>query len=96
MNLTHTAMNGATHEDLSNGHIPKPPAEHDDRATPPTEAEVQTIIQSIRDASSASTASGPRTPARTDAPPQEADPFDEGAYWDLSSMAPLNAVSAVS
>lgn len=96
-NRTLPTMTGATHEDLSNGHMPRPPAELDDSAAPPTEAEVQTIIQTIRDASSAPTDAGPTSPPRrTDSPLQEADPFDEGAYWDLSSMAPLNAVSAVS
>lgn len=90
-------MNGAMQEDLSNGHTPNPPAEQDDDGlAPPTEAEVQTIIESIREASS-----GLTSPPRVDSPPPPPqdvvdDEFDEGAYWDLPSMAPLNTVSAVS
>lgn len=80
-------MTGATEHVLSNGHALEPPAEQDSSATPLSEAEVQTIIESIREASS-----GPTSPSPTTEPVE----FDEGAYWDLSSMAPLNAVSAVS
>lgn len=88
-------MNGAAQEDLSSGRVSGPRAEKDDdSATPPTEAEVQTIIQTIRDVSS-----GPTSPLRTDdksSPLGQPDDLDDGAYWDLSSMAPLNAASAVS
>lgn len=80
-------------EQLSNGHHPPEPLGQGDSA-PPTEAEVQEIIQSIRDASApsaTSTHTSPPTPALT----LESD-LDEGAYWDLSSMAPLNTRSRVS
>lgn len=80
-------MSGATEEVLSNGHEIEAPPEKDNIATPLSEAEVQTIIESITEASS-----GPTSPFPTSEPAE----FDEGAYWDLSSMAPLNAVSAVS
>ncbi|KUI60010.1 Peroxisomal coenzyme A diphosphatase 1, peroxisomal [Cytospora mali] len=83
-------MNGTT-EQLSNGHAPKP--EHGDPTAtsyPPTEAEVQEIIQSIRDASAAPTS--PPATAASPIHPDESE-FDEGAYWDLSSMAPLNESS---
>lgn len=59
-----------------------------DSFTPPTEVEVQTIIASIKEASSE------HPPPTT--PSSDYHEFDEGVYWDLSSMAPLNAVSAVS
>lgn len=86
---SHT-MNGITQDESStNGHGPIP--EQND--APPTEAEVQSIIQSIKDASTPQPHTSPATP-EFDPPIQ--DEFDEGAYWDLSSMAPLNAVSAVS
>ncbi|KAK7744948.1 8-oxo-dGTP diphosphatase [Cytospora paraplurivora] len=79
-------MNGIA-EQLSNGHHPPEPSEHGDSA-PPTEVEVQEIVQSIRDASapSAATSTSPPTPALE-------SNLDEGAYWDLSSMAPLNTRS---
>lgn len=80
-------MSGATEQNLSNGHGLESPAEKDNSATTLSEVEVQTIIESIREASS-----GPTSPS----PITEPAEFDEGAYWDLSSMAPLNAVSAVS
>lgn len=73
---------------MPNGHIPQPSTEPDEIAIPPTEAEVQTIINSIKEASSGAT-----SPPPAFAP---VDEFDEGAYWDLSSMAPLNAASTVS
>lgn len=77
-------MNGAVDEDeLSNGHTHEAPSE----------AQVQTIIQSIQDASSL-----PLRPdtITTDTTTDHLDQFDEGEYWDYSSMAPLNAASAVS
>lgn len=83
-------MSGATEQVLSNGHSLESPAEDENSATPPTEAEVQTIIESIREASSRPTSPPPTTE------PTTTTEFDEGAYWDLPSMAPLNAVSAVS
>lgn len=85
-------MNGAVDE-VSNGHTREAPSE----------AEVQTIIQSIKEASSL--ASGPTSPplptttttTNTNTLLQnDLDQFDEGEYWDYSSMAPLNAASAVS
>lgn len=85
-------MSGATEQVLSNGHGLESPAEDGNSATPPTEAEVQTIIESIREASSRPTSPSPTTAELT----TTTDEFDEGAYWDLPSMAPLNAVSAVS
>ncbi|ROW01727.1 hypothetical protein VSDG_01969 [Cytospora chrysosperma] len=83
-------MNGTSEQHLSNGHVPEPDNGDTVTATataafPPTEAQVQEIVQSIRDASSAATS----LPATTTSPAE----FDEGAYWDLSSMAPLNAGS---
>ncbi|ROW18087.1 hypothetical protein VPNG_00051 [Cytospora leucostoma] len=80
-------MNGIT-EQLSNGHHAPEPLEHGDPA-PPTEAEVQEIIRSIRDASATSATSTPTSPPT----PALESGLDEGAYWDLSSMAPLNARS---
>lgn len=91
-------MNGTT-EQFTNGHAPEP--EHGDItaaaapvASPPTEAEVHEIIQSIRHASA------PTSPPTAASPTSRGQPdeleFDEGAYWDLSSMAPLNASSKVS
>lgn len=79
-------MSSAIEQVLSNGHGLETPAEHQDSATPPTEAEIQTITESIREASARPTSPSPTTTTE----------FDEGAYWDLPSMAPLNAVSAVS
>lgn len=79
---------------MNGTHAPRPRAEQNDTAAPPTEAEVHTIIQTIRDVSS-----GPTSPPRSPAPPRDPDHpdhLDDGAYWDLSTMAPLNAVSAVS
>ncbi|ROV99921.1 hypothetical protein VMCG_06163 [Cytospora schulzeri] len=84
--LFQSKMNGTT-EHLSNGHAREP--EHGDTvvtaAIPPTEAEVQEIVQSIRDATAPAPTSPPTITSSTE--------FDEGAYWDLSSMAPLNASS---
>lgn len=76
---------------MNGAHVPRPRAEQDDSAAPPTEAEVRTIIQTISDVSS-----GPTSLPRSPSPPRDADHLDIGAYWDLSTMAPLNAVSAVS
>lgn len=99
-------MNGTT-EQLPNGHhAPDQDHHHDDNAAP-TEAEVQTIVQSIKDASSAvpvaptSSRSPEPQPPQDQAPSQPPQPpqpteFDVGEYWDLSSMAPLNQVSRVS
>lgn len=84
-------MSRAIEQVLPNGHGPESTAEHKNDATPPTEAEVQTIIESIREASSRATSPSPTTTELT-----TTTEFDEGAYWDLPSMAPLNAVSAVS
>lgn len=77
-------MADAVEAAVPNQQITKPATENGDgdSSTPPTEAEVQTIIASIAEVSSE--------------PPSDTNEFDEGAYWDLSSMAPLNAVSAVS
>lgn len=95
-------MNGTT-EQLPNGHHAHDQDHHDDTAAP-TEAEVQTIVQSIKDASSAlpvaptsSRSPEPQPPQdqTTSQPPQPGE-FDVGEYWDLSSMAPLNQVSRVS
>lgn len=73
-------------DDTSDGHSRKPPSE----------AEVQELIHSIKETSSSS-APRPTTDCETtDTPPHELDEFDEGEYWDYSSMAPLNATSAVS
>ncbi|KAI3401749.1 hypothetical protein diail_9413 [Diaporthe ilicicola] len=93
-------MNGSA-ERLPNGHHAPDPEHHDDKASP-TEAEVETIIQSIKDASSIAPAvptSSSRSPEpQPDSQPQPPQPslldeFDEGEYWDFSSMAPLNQVS---
>lgn len=96
-----------TAEQLPNGHHAPDPEHHDDTA-PPTEAEVETIVQSIKDASStapAAPASSSRSPEpQLDSQPQPPHPpqpplpdeLDEGEYWDLSSMAPLNQASRVS
>ncbi|KAJ0107904.1 hypothetical protein J7T55_007116 [Diaporthe amygdali] len=90
-----------TAEQLPNGQH-APDIEHHDDSTAPTEAEVQTIVQSIKDASStapaaptsSSRSSQPRPEIQTDpSQPPQPDEFDEGEYWDLSSMAPLNQVS---
>lgn len=99
-------MSGTT-EKLPNGHHAPDHERHDDSAAP-TEAEVQTIVQSIKDASAAvpvaptsSPSPGPesqQSPLQDETssqPPQPAE-FDLGEYWDLSSMAPLNQVSRVS
>lgn len=83
-------MNGA--EETTNGRT-TPDAEVQDPSAPPTEAEVQTIIQTIKDVSGSSPPSP--TPSQHSYFSSD-DELDEGAYWDLSSMAPLNAVSAVS
>ncbi|KAG6362109.1 hypothetical protein INS49_010338 [Diaporthe citri] len=91
-------MNGTT-EQLPNGHHVPNQEQHDDTATP-TEAEVQTIVQSIKDASAvpvaptSSRSPEPQSPRdqSISQPPQPAE-FDVGEYWDLSSMAPLNQVS---
>lgn len=64
----------------------EPPTGHPREA--PSDADVQTLIQSIQDASSA--------PPPTTTTTTNLDEFDQGEYWDYSSMAPLNAVSAVS
>lgn len=95
-------MNGAT-EQLPNGHH-APDQEHHDDTAAPTDAEVQTIVQSIKDASTATTVAptSSRSPElqphqdQTDPQPPQAGEFDVGEYWDLSSMAPLNQVSRVS
>lgn len=87
-------MSGATEQVLSNGHSLDSPAEVGNSATPPTEAEVETIIESIREASSRPTSPSPTTAELTTT--TTTTEFDEGAYWDFPSMAPLNAVSAVS
>lgn len=63
----------------------EPPTGHPREA--PSDADVQTLIQSIQDASSAPTTTTTTT---------DLDEFDQGEYWDYSSMAPLNAISAVS
>lgn len=83
------SMADATESGLPNEQLIEPPIENGNNSTPSTEAEVQNIIASIKEASSR-----PSTPTTTSSP--DIDEFDEGAYWDLSSMAPLNAVSAVS
>lgn len=75
-------MNGAVDE-LPNGHTREAPSE----------AEVQTIIQSIKDASLSPLRATTTTTTTTT---NDLDQFDEGEYWDYSSMAPLNAASAVS
>ncbi|CAN8099027.1 unnamed protein product [Discula destructiva] len=77
-------MAGATEPVLSNGHTSELYIEHENNTTPPAEVDVQAIIQSIKETSS-ETASSPLC--------ADLDDLDEGAYWDLSSMAPLNAVS---
>lgn len=81
-------MANTTEAVLSDRPITHRPKEHDDSTIPPTEGELQTIINSIKDASS--------RPTSPPAPSAASDEFDEGAYWDLPSMAPLNPVSAVS
>lgn len=95
-------MSGTT-EQLPNGHHAPDQEHHDDDAAP-TEAEVQTIVQSIKDASTAvpvaptsSRSPEPQPPQdqSISQPPQPGE-FDVGEYWDLSSMAPLNQVSRVS
>lgn len=85
-------MSSATEQNLSNGHALEPHEEHEDSATPPTEAELQTVTESIKEASARPTSPSPTTTEPTTTTTE----FDEGAYWDLPSMAPLNAVSAVS
>ena len=96
-------MNGTT---TPNGHhAPHAPHQerHDD-TTAPTEAEVQAIVQSIRDASTATSvaATSSRSPElhtpKDETPSQPPQPggFDVGEYWDLPSMAPLNQASRVS
>lgn len=95
-------MNG-TREHFPNG--PHAPSQgHHDENTAPTEAEVQTIVQSIRDASAATCAATTSLPSPEPHSPQDPTPsqpprpgeFDVGEYWDLASMAPLNQVSRVS
>ncbi|KAL1861699.1 8-oxo-dGTP diphosphatase [Diaporthe australafricana] len=92
-------MNG-TAEQPPNGHNAPDPEHHDDSA-PPTEAEVETIIQSIKDASSTAPAA-PTSSSRSPEPQPDSQPqppqllpdeLDEGEYWDLPSMAPLNQAS---
>jgi hypothetical protein len=96
-------MNGTT---TPNGHhAPHAPHQerHDD-TTAPTEAEVQAIVQSIRDASTATSvaATSSRSPElhtpkdETPSQPPQSGGFDVGEYWDLPSMAPLNQASRVS
>ncbi|PSR77540.1 hypothetical protein BD289DRAFT_445146 [Coniella lustricola] len=99
-----TTTTTATTDEPSNGH---PIAEHNSTPLPPppppppTEAEVQTIVESIAAASSASSTVVPLSPDAdhdNSTPPADdlvtLDPFDVGAYWDIPTMAPLNAVSA--
>ena len=95
-------MSGTT-EHLPNGRH-APDQEHHDDTAAPTEAEVQTIVQSIKDTSTATTLAptSSRSPElQTDQDEATAQPpppgeFDVGEYWDLPSMAPLNQVSRVS
>ncbi|POS70703.1 NUDIX domain-containing protein [Diaporthe helianthi] len=92
----------STREHFPNG--PHAPHQgHHDGNTAPTETEVQTIVQSIRDASAATsvaTTSLPGPSAELHRPqdpapshPQRPGEFDVGEYWDLASMAPLNQMS---
>lgn len=96
-------MNGTT-EQLPNGHHAPGQDHRDDDTAAPTDAEVQTIVQSIKDASTAATVAPTSSQSPKPHPPQEQSisqppqpgEFDVGEYWDLSSMAPLNQVSRVS
>lgn len=95
-------MNGTTEQSPNGPHAPN--QGHYDEITAPTEAEVQTIVESIRDASTATsvgTTSSPSTELqipRDPAPlqPPQPDELNVGEYWDLASMAPLNQMSRVS
>lgn len=102
---------GESKMDGTRQHVPNGPHASNqglhDEHTAPTEAEVQTIVQSIKDASSATSAattSLPSLPSSELLGPQDPTPsqtprpgeFDVGEYWDLASMAPLNQVSRVS
>jgi hypothetical protein len=63
-----------------------------DVGSPEHQEAVQTVIQGIQDAAASDTALAPA--AESD---EDAAPSDEGSYyWDASTMAPLNAASAVS
>ena len=70
------------------------PAEgHDEK--PPSPAEIETISQAVKEASTAAEQDEQDQAQVEEQEKEERD--DQGAYyWDASTMAPLNASSAVS